>query len=102
MPIRAAPDTVGTALTLPLVATAGLLLVSRLRELRQEFFGPRRYAEQSAHTVLEIPARLLVFAALYVGVVTAVGGRLLFALGLVTEAGVAVPAFDAGACSGCP
>ena len=98
-PLVLAPAAVEGVLSLPLLATAGAMLASRLLDLRREFFEKGRYAEQSAHTVLETPGRLLGFAAIYLAVATVAGGVvLLIALALLAEFEVAAP--DAGALFG--
>jgi hypothetical protein len=43
------------------VATTGGIILSHLVELRREFFGPKTYTEMSAHMVLEIPLRIILF-----------------------------------------
>ena len=58
----------------PVLATAGAMTLSRLYDLRRTFFGDRRYEEWSVHQVLEIPGRLLIFAACYLGGVVLIGG----------------------------
>lgn len=95
VPLVAAPAAVGRVLSLPLVATAATVLGSHLLDLRREFFSGGRYAEQSAHVVLEIPARLLAFASIYLAVAAVVGGvSLLIAVALLAEFGLTPP--DAG------
>jgi hypothetical protein len=43
------------------VATTGGIVLSHLIELRREFFGAKKYTEMSAHMVLEIPLRIILF-----------------------------------------
>lgn len=82
----------------PLVFTALAMLVSHLVQLRREFFAEQQYEEMSAHMVLEIPGRLLFFAAIYVALVTVVGGGTLLSLLFVVQeaTGILIPEFGLG------
>ncbi|GAB7094004.1 hypothetical protein JCM30237_11560 [Halolamina litorea] len=97
VPLIAAPEAVDAALSLPLLGTTATMLGAHVLDLRREFFDEGQYEERSAHTVLEVPGRLLAFASIYVALAAAVGGGgLLFILALLYEAGVTVPDSDAG------
>lgn len=81
----------------PSLALAALaMMISQLVQLRREFFGKAQYEEMSPHMVLEIPGRLLLFAIVYISLVTVVGGGVLvYLLVLIQEAtGIAVPNLD--------
>jgi hypothetical protein len=68
-----------------ILITAGAMMVSRLYDLGRYFFGRRRYTELSAHQVLEVPGRVLVFVLCYLAVVGLVGGGGLVFLAVVAR-----------------
>lgn len=70
-----------------LLAAAAMTL-SRLEDLRRGFFAKRRYEQLSVHQVLEIPGRLLVFAACYLAVVVVFGGGTVVGLALLAREAV--------------
>ncbi|SFR53077.1 DUF6498-containing protein [Halogeometricum limi] len=87
---------VGDVLSPALALTALAMVASHLDQLRREYFGEKQYEEMSAHMVLEIPGRLLFFAACYLALVGSAGIVLaLFAVGVDDSNTVLLTAFEA-------
>lgn len=83
------PDIIEYAFSVPVVLTALSMVGSRLYTVSREYFGERHYERYSVHEVLEIPGRLLAFAACYLAVVVVLGGfALLVGVEILSEVGV--------------
>lgn len=87
------PAIVGALRSPALALTAAAMILGDIRRLYREFFAHRQYESMSPHMVLEIPGRLLFFAALYVVALSTVGLLAYAGLVALVEAttGVAVP-----------
>ncbi|ELY87870.1 hypothetical protein C483_18273 [Natrialba hulunbeirensis JCM 10989] len=56
-----------------LLAVTATIIGSHLLELRRNYFGTNQYEELSAHMVLEIPCRIIIFAIGFFSLLTLVG-----------------------------
>lgn len=87
LPLLEFGGAMASSFSLSLFGTAAAMMVSHALDLRREFFARRQYEELSAHMVLEIPGRLVMFWTIYLAVLVFVGGIILVTVGALSQQG---------------
>lgn len=83
LPLLRFTSAITSSLSLPLLGTAVAMALSHSVKIRREYFAQEKYKTMSAHMVLEIPGRLIIFWTIYVAALLVIGGGILVGVGAI-------------------